>query len=153
MEKLFVIKSWIDPLMKKHQIKARFGLVGLWNTIFGYLVFVGFESLFSYFFGTKAIAYMTALILANIISIINAYIFHKFVTFKSPVRGSGIFFEFFKFSLTYLGTFLLSIALLPIFVEIIGLFPKIAGALIIFICMIFSYFGHSRFSFRSNKLN
>ena len=143
------LKYLINSLLEKHQIKARFGLVGIWNTLFGYFVFVGMEILFSRLLGPKAMAYMTALIIANIVSIINAYIFHKYITFKSQVKGKAIFVEFFRFSMTYLGTFLLSLALLPIFVEFIKLSPKLAGALIIFICMIISYLGHSRFSFRS----
>jgi putative flippase GtrA len=38
---------------------------------------------------------------------------------------------------------------LPIFVEIFSIAPSISGAITILVCSIFSYFGHSRFSFRS----
>ncbi len=84
----------------------------------------------------------------NIIAIINAYIFHKYVTFESKIKGIGIIFEFIKFSLTYLVSFCLSLFLLPFFVEVMDIQPKIAGACVIFLCCtIISYLGHTRISF------
>lgn len=134
--------------MAKHQIKLRFLMVGIWNTFFGYLVFVGFDSLFTPFFSQRYVAYMSAAVFSNILAIINAYIFHKYVTFKSRIKGIGIIFEFFKFSTTYLITFCLSLLILPLFVEILNVTPKIAGALVIFCCTVISYVGHSKFTFR-----
>lgn len=142
-------KTYSSALLNRHQVKVRFLLVGIWNTIFGYLVYIGLYTLFTWFFTIQYIAYMTAMVLANIVSIINAYIFHKYITFKSPVKQWGIVPEFFRFSTTYLLTFCLSIVILPIFVEIFSITPSISGALTILVCSIFSYFGHSRFSFRS----
>jgi len=40
--------------------------------------------------------------------------------------------------------------LLPFFVEVFKIDPKIAGALLIPIVAIVSYFGHSRFSFKQH---
>ena len=92
-------------------------------------------------------AYMTAAILANIISTTSSFIFHKYITFKSTVRGKGIIIEFVKFYSTYTVTNILGLALLPVFVEVFKIDPKIAGALLIPVVAIISYFGHSRFSF------
>jgi putative flippase GtrA len=143
------LKRILDHLWLNHQKKVRFLLVGLWNTIFGYLVFVGLDYLFNLFFSPRYVAYMSAAVLANIIAILNAYIFHKFVTFRSPLRGLAIIPEFVRFFSMYLFSFFLGLVLLPVFVEIFHLDPKIAGALLIPITVIISYLGHSRFSFRT----
>ena len=131
----------------RHQVKIKFFIVGGWNTIFGYLVFVYLDSLFESQFSKRYLAYMSAGVLSNILAIINAYISHKYITFKSKIKGTEIFFEFFRFSTTYLVTFCLSLALLPFFVEIMNVMPKIAGAIVILCCTVISYLGHSRFSF------
>ena len=131
----------------KYHVKIRFLVVGVWNTIFGYLVFVGFDILFTSFFTKRYVSYMSAAVLSNVLAIINAYIFHKYITFKSKIKGVGIIVEFLKFSTTYIVTFCLSLILLPFFVEVMNLDPKIAAAVVILCCTIISYLGHSRFSF------
>ena len=88
------------------------------------------------------------MILGNIIAIVNAYVFHKYVTFKSPVKGKGIVLEFTRFCMTYLVTFCVSLVLLPLFVEAGGIDPKLAGGVVILLCTAISYLGHSRFSFK-----
>ena len=135
-------------LYGKHGTKIRFVVVGVWNTLIGYGAFVLFDLLFSGIFETRYMAYMTANVLSNVIGVLNAYIFHKFVTFQVKTKGRSAIVEFFRFSLTYVGTFLLSILLLPLCVEFIGLTPRLAAAVIILICVIVSYVGHSKFSFR-----
>jgi len=142
-----LIKSW-KQLWLAHQTKWRFLLVGIWNTIFGYSAFVGLDILFTYLFPKRYLAYMSAAILSNILAIINAFIFHKYITFKSKVRGKAIIAEFVRFFSTYLFTMILGLILLPFFVEVMGIDPKISGALLIPVTVIISYFGHSRFSFR-----
>ena len=92
-----------------------------------------------------------AAVLANIIAILNAYIFHKFVTFRSPLRGLAIIPEFVRFFSMYLFSFFLGLVLLPVFVELFHLDHKIAGAVLIPITVIISYLGHSRFSFRQDN--
>ena len=125
--------------------------MGVWNTVFGYLVFVGLDILFTFIFSQRYMAYMSAAVLANILAIINAYIFHKYVTFRSLVRGKGIIIEFVRFFSTYLFTMILGLILLPVFVELLGIDPKISGALLIPVTAIISYFGHSRYSFNASK--
>lgn len=131
----------------KHHIKLKFLVVGIWNTIFGYLIFIGFDSLFAHLLSKRYDAYMSAAVLSNILAIINAYIFHKYITFKSEIKGTGIILEFFRFSTTYLITFCLSLLLLPLFVEIMNVTPKIAAGFVILCGTVISYFGHSKFSF------
>jgi putative flippase GtrA len=137
--------------LTKHQIKARFLLVGFWNTLLGYGVFILLDTAFTRLFAARYIAYMSAMVLSNMVSILNAFVFHKYVTFRSEARGKHLVIEFLKFSTTYLFTFLLSTVFLPIFVEVFHVPPKVAGALIIPIGMVASYLGHSRFSFRRTR--
>jgi hypothetical protein len=47
----------------------------------------------------------------------------------------------------YTVTNILGLVLLPVFVEVLKIDPKIAGAFLIPVVAIISYFGHSRFSF------
>jgi putative flippase GtrA len=143
------LKAVSELLLHRHQQKVRFVLVGFWNTIFGYLAFVSLDYLFNFLLAPRYVAYMLAAILANILAILNAYIFHKFVTFRSPLKGISIILEFTRFFSMYLFSFILGLILLPLFVELFYLDPKIAGALLIPITTIVSYFGHSRFSFRT----
>jgi hypothetical protein len=42
--------------------------------------------------------------------------------------------------------------LLPVFVELFKIEPKIAGAFVIVVCTFISYFGHSWFSFNSKMI-
>lgn len=90
---------------------------------------------------------MSAAVLANILAIINAFLFHRLFTFRSPVQGLAIIPEFVRFFSVYLFSFFLGLVLLPVFVELLQLDPPIAGALLIPVTAIISYLGHSRFSF------
>ena len=144
----WALKMPISDLIVRHQIKAKFIFVGVWNTIFGYCIFCLLETIFSHIFVTRYIGYMSAMILGQIIAVINAYVFHKYITFRSETKGKGAITEFIRFCTTYIVTFCLSLILLPFFVEIFLITPKIAGAIVILVCTVVSYFGHSRFSFR-----
>jgi putative flippase GtrA len=126
--------------------------VGVWNTIFAYLIFVGLDILFAFLFSKRYLAYMLAQLLSNVLGIINAFIFHKYITFKSPVRGKGIVIEFARFFSTCLFSMIMGLILLPFVVEIIGFDPKISRAILIPIIAIINYFGHSRFSFKDDEL-
>jgi len=134
----------------RHQVKAIFVLVGIWNTIFGYGLFCLLDTLFAWLFSTRSVAYMCAMGLAQPLAVINAYICHKYITFKSEAKGKAIIAEFFRFSTTYVVTFCLSLVLLPALVEIGHIQPKISAAIITLICTVISYLGHSRFSFRKH---
>lgn len=134
--------------LKRQRKEFRFVVVGAWNTVFGYLVFLLFVDLASRIFSLHQLAYMVGFVLANVVAILNAFLFHRFITFRSQVRGLAILTELVKFSSTYLFTFFLSALLLPVLIEILHLSIPIAGALVLLVCTMISYFGHSRFSFR-----
>jgi len=145
------LSNFLNAFKNSHQVKTKFIIVGMWNTIFGYGLFCLFDTLFAGLLSTRSEAYMCAMALAQILAVINAYIFHKYITFKSETKGRAIIAEFLRFSATYVVTFCLSMILLPALVEIGHIHPKIAAAIIVLICTVISYLGHSRFSFRQHN--
>ena len=68
------------------QLKVRYVIVGIWNTIFGYLTFFVLDSILENVFIKRYFAYMCAMLLGQIIATINAFIFHKYITFKSKIK-------------------------------------------------------------------
>jgi putative flippase GtrA len=142
------LSNTFSALKTKHHVKIKFVLVGIWNTIFGYGIFCLFDTFFAWLISSRSAVYMCAMVLAQIMGVINAYIFHKYITFKSEAKGKAIIAEIFRFSTTYVVTFCMSLILLPTLVEIGHIRPKIAAAIIILICSVISYFGHSIFSFK-----
>jgi len=134
-----------------HETKFRFILVGICNTIFSYLIFVGLDYLLNLFLSPRYIAYMLAAVLTNIITVTLAYFLHKHFTYKSKTKGMVAFREYLRFYATYIFTTILSLILLPIFVEFLKLDPKIAAAIIMLLLTVVSFISHSLFSFRREK--
>ena len=125
---------------KKHREKINYLLVGAWNTVFGYFTFV-----ILYFLLSARIHYMFILGFSNVLSITNAYVGYK--TFVFRTRGNYIR-EYLRFYVVYGAAIGLNFILLPIVVEVLSVNPVIAQGIIIWLTIIFSYFGHKRFSFR-----
>ncbi|MCX7635694.1 MAG: GtrA family protein [Syntrophales bacterium] len=125
-------------------------IVGIWNTVFGYGIFIVLHCLFSQLFYSPFAAYMTASALGNILAITNAFVFHKYITFRSSAKGMDAVLEYGRFWGTYLFTFVLGLVLLPLFVELLGMTPQVGAAFVIVVCMVVSYLGHSRYSFRAS---
>jgi putative flippase GtrA len=138
-------------LNEKHFQKMKFAAVGVWNGVFGYGIFFLLDKLLSSNLQDRTVAYMTALVLSQIVSVINAYVGHRYFTFKSQAKGRAMIFEFLRFQSTYIGTFLLSFVLLPAFVELGGIPPKISAAIVMIITAIVSYFLHAKISFKSRR--
>ena len=106
------------------------------------------SSVFLFLFPENRFIYMLAMVLAQLMALINAFIFHKFITFRSSVSSRGLFLEFFRFSLSYLLVFFVSLILLPVFVEGFDFSPKLSVALILPISIFLNYFFLSRFAFK-----
>lgn len=134
----------------------KFFIIGVWNTLFGVLVF----SLLYYFFGQR-INYMFLVVVANMLAITNAYIFYKVFVFKT--RGNYLA-EYLRFYVVYGVVFLFTLIFFPTFMEIVLPFLKshmparyapvfaykayIAQILTTAVTMFVSYFGHDNISFR-----
>lgn len=135
----------------RHQVKIRFVLVGAWNTLFGYGLFCLLDTVFTSLLSGGYRAYMSALVISNILAVINAFIFHKFITFRSTVRGLNVLIELMRFSLTYTASFFLSLILMPVLVELLQVGTKPAAGVIVVITTVLSYLGHSRYSFTPRR--
>ena len=130
-------------IFQRHQEKINYLLVGGWNTVFGYLAFVALYLLLA-----KQIHYLILLVLANILSITNAYLGYKIFVFKT--KGNYVR-EYLRFYLVYGATLLLNLLFLPICVNFLGISPVLAQGGFIFVNVIFSYLGHKYFSFGGTR--
>lgn len=120
----------------------RFVLVGVINTVLGYGLFVLLELTIGSHFG-----YLVNLYLSYAVSIAVAFALHRRFTFR--VRGTGnLLIDFVRFVGVYMVSLLANTILLPILVEIAGLTPLVAQAIIVVVMTISTYFGHKFFSFR-----
>lgn len=128
---------------------ARYLVVGVWNTVFGYGLYALFTALLT---PRLRFAYLYASVFSNLIAITVAYFGYKFLVFKT--RGNYLV-EWFRCILVYGSGMLPGLVLLPLLVE--GLHfgfhvrssaPYIAGALVTGLTVIYTFFGHKHFSFR-----
>ena len=134
--------------LKNYKLQIKFILVGAWNTVFGYLLFFSLDIIFEKIFENRQIAYMTAIFLGQIISIISAFFLHKYLTFNSYKKGKEAIIEFFKFCMTYAFVFILNLIFLPIIVEFLNIHPRVAALIIIIFSSVISFYGHLKFSFK-----
>ena len=139
------------PLLDKFKTEFRFLLVGSWNTLFGYSIFVGSLFIFDDLLLIGSYSYLLAITCSHILGIINSFFFHKYFTFGSNEVGLEAFKEFFRFFNSYLITFILNLILIYIFVELFLFDALYAGALSIFICVIFTFFLLSKYSFKAKE--
>lgn len=131
----------------KSKTEIRFLLVGAWNTLFGYLVFLLFLFLLEKIFNNERQIYSLSIAFSHLISVINSFIFHKVVTFVSKQKGLEIVYEFRRFFNSYIITFLLNLSLISIQVELLSLNPRIAGAISLPIVTVVTFFLLSKYAF------
>ena len=132
---------------------VRYILVGGFNTVFGYSVF----ALLTWSFrGLGSYSYMYAAVLANFIAITAAFLGYKWFVFRT--RGNYLI-EWIRCFGVYGVSSLIGLAGLPILVTILRhtlhrpeLAPYIAGALLMTVTVLFSFFGHKNFSFRQKPV-
>lgn len=115
-------------------------MIGVYNTVFGYLCFAA-----AYFLLRARLHYMIVLVLAHFLAVSNAFIGHKFLTFKAK---GHLFKDFLRFNLTYLGAFGLGLIGLPFLVEVCRLHPLLSQAILSVISVFGSYIMHKHVSFR-----
>ena len=78
-------------------------------------------------------------------SVINAFLGHRYLVFRS--QGSVVW-EFMRFNLSYLGALLLGVAGMPFLIEVCGLYPLQAQAMLLVIGLTYSYLAHKYYSFK-----
>jgi putative flippase GtrA len=116
---------------------------GGWNTVFGFAVW----ALLQYLLGSY-LPYLVVLLLAWPPAVLNAYIAYRYIVFRSR---SPVLKEFPRFSLVYLATLLVNLALLPIALRVLPFTIYVVQALFAVAVVICSYLGHKHFSFRGER--
>ena len=128
---------------------ARYLLVGVWNTVFGYSLYALFTALLM---PRVRFGYIYASVASNLLAITVAYFCYKVFIFKT--QGNYLA-EWSRCILVYGSALLPGLVLLPLLVE--GLHagfhlgrsaPYVAGALLTGLTVIYSFLGHKNFSFR-----
>src|SRR5664280_2252727 len=113
--------------------------VGGWNTVFGY----GVWALLQYLLGDH-LHYLVVVVLSWPFAVLNAYLGYRYVVFRS--RGS-VFRELPRFSLVYVLTLLVNLALLPIALRVTPFNIYVVQALLTGVVVICSYLAHKYYSF------
>lgn len=120
---------------------VRFGLVGLVNTAFGFLVFVALQLTL----GT-VVHYLVVLVVANVVAIVQAYILQRRLVFRFT---GGWWTGLLRFATVYLGVFVFNLALLPALHELLHV-PVIPAQAIATVVQAFgTYVAHRLFTFRT----
>jgi putative flippase GtrA len=114
-------------------------VVGGWNTVFGYGIWAVLQALLG-----DRLHYLLIVVLSWPIAVLNAYLGYRYVVFRS--RGSVIA-ELPRFSLVYLATLVVNLALLPVALRVLPFNIYADQALFLGIVVAGSYLGHKYFSF------
>jgi putative flippase GtrA len=114
--------------------------VGGWNTVFGYGVWAVLQFLLG-----NHLHYLVVVLISWPIAVLNAYIGYRYVVFRS--RGS-ILREFPRFSLVYVVTLVVNLALLPVALKVLPFNIYVVQALLTSVVVVCSYVSHKHFSFR-----
>jgi putative flippase GtrA len=124
----------------RHREQVLYLVIGGWNTVFGY----GAWALMQYLLGDY-LPYLVILLLAWPIAVLNAYLGYRYIVFRS--RGP-VLKELPRFSLVYLATLVVNLALLPVALRVMPFNIYVVEALFTGVLMVCSYLSHKHFSFR-----
>ena len=131
---------------------ARYLVVGIWNTAFGYGTFALFTALLD---GHVPASYMAASLLSSVLNITVSFLGYKWFVFKTQ---GNYFTEWARCLVVYSGSIALGLALLPPAVFLVGYVtgnpgtaPYIAGALVMAVQVVVSFVGHRTFSFGAGR--
>ena len=119
----------------------RFIVVGVWNTVFSYLVF----SVMYYWFG-GGIGDVAVQAFAGVIGITQAYIMHRLLTYRS--NGDWLS-GYFRFYIVYGGQVLFQSVFFFVFSTWLGYNGYLVQFVVNAFFTIISYWAHKNFSFKS----
>jgi putative flippase GtrA len=128
----------------RHREQVLYLVVGGWNTVFGY----GVWALMQYLLGDH-LPYLVVILLAWPIAVLNAYLCYRYIVFRS--RGP-VLQELPRFSLVYLVTLVVNLALLPVALRVLPFNIYVVQALLTGVVVVCSYLGHKYYSFRGGRL-
>jgi putative flippase GtrA len=133
---------------------VRYLVVGVWNTVFGYGCFFFFVHLFLHLIPTQpALAASAASVVGTVVNITVSFVGYKVFVFRT--KGNFLR-EYARSFIVYLPTLLLSaVAIAPLTALLRRWLhshaqqaPYFAGAIIAFVTVVVSFFGHKHISFR-----
>jgi len=124
--------------------KFRFMVVGVLNTGFGYIIFLGMNHLLH----NIRFGYMIAYTASYILSLAFAFVLHRSYVFKD---SGNILIAFLRFALVNGMNYGINLILLPFLVEIVKINSDLAQLLITFLTLFVSYFGNKYFTFRRQQ--
>lgn len=124
--------------------RIAFLIVGAANTAIGF----GWYSLFLWFFHPLPGGYMIALVAAQVVSVLCAFVLYRRFVFR--VRGH-VWRDLLRFSSVYALSFAINLLVLPLMVEVVRMNPLLAQVVIVIVTTIVSYVGHNYFSFHRRK--
>jgi len=151
------IPGWLLPLYEQHGDKLRYLVVGVWNTAFGYGLFVLLLALLGA--SVKALGvsiggpagalltgnyYLAISVVAWVLAVPQSTLAMKFLVFHS--KGNAVR-EVARAFLVYLPAQLIGMGLLKLTVSVFGMSPQAGQAATILVTTIFSYLGHKYFTF------
>ena len=120
--------------------RLAFLVVGGINTLLGTAWFLAFHYLTGGWGG-----YLVTLLMAHVASVLCAFVLYRHLVFR--VRGH-VWLDLARFEVVNLSALAVNAALLPVFVELVGL-PVVAAQLVVtLVSAVISYTGHRGFSFR-----
>lgn len=134
-----------DPGPLLRVVKDRrlaFLIVGGLNTGIGFLWYTLFLHLLG---GTGQYGYMAALLCAHVAATLCAFVLYRTLVFR--VRGN-LLLDLLRFWSVYLVSLGINAVALPFCVEVLGMHPLLAQAVVVFVTTIISYLAHAKFSFR-----
>ena len=118
-------------------------VVGGWNTVFGYSVW----ALMQYLLGDY-LPYVVVILLAWPIAVLNAYLCYRYIVFRS--RGP-VLKELPRFSLVYVVTLVVNLALLPVALRVLPFNIYVIQALLTVVVVVCSYLAHKYYSFGGRR--
>lgn len=126
-------------ILDKHQVKLRFLVCGMINTIFGLSTY----PLFYYFFNTK-LHYLLILFLVQTLNLFFSFITNKFYVFRTSGNYKQEISKFLMFHYSYI---LINLVALPFLVEFFHIDPVVAQTSFAAVVIILSYFWQSKVTF------
>ena len=120
--------------------RVRYLLVGGWNTLFGYGVFVVLQETIG-----DDIGYLGVLLVAHVLSVLVAFAGYRWIVFR--VTGN-VLRDLMRFWSVYLTVFAVNLVALPFMVEVLGMPIVPSQGIFLVITIIASYLSHKHFSFR-----
>lgn len=118
----------------------RFLVVGAANTVVGYLLFTAV-----FLAVGRWLHYVAVALIAQAIAVVIAFVSQRSLVFRRSGPWLG---DFLRYNVSVTGTLLFGLLLLSLLVEIGGIHPLLAQAIVIVISVIATYLLHKTFSFR-----